>query len=387
MLRIGPVRLETPLLLAPIAGYCDLAFRLVVRSVPGVPLDSPPRPAPDPNLRAPDAGARADRSPSKERLTHGGVGLACTDLLCPQAILGENEKSLWLAATCPEDSPVAMQLYGRHVEALCPAAEWAVEHGACVVDLNMGCPVDKVTKKNGGSKLLTEPCLAIDIVERLVRTLEPTGVPVTAKIRLGWDDDSIITRTLPLVLAARGVAALTVHGRTTAMKFKGDCRLEGIAEVVESVKAVHPDVAIIGNGDVKTPRDAARMIDTTGCDGVMIGRGALGQPWLFRDTAAYLATGRLPAPYPRLERIRLVLDHFENLVGYRGERIALATLKRRMSWYSRFLQPWPGLKRDVQELATAEAFRRYMHEGAARLAGADDDDARIDSTDEVPAAA
>ena len=350
MLRIGPVELKTNLLLAPIAGYCDLAFRLVVRSVPGLPVD-PDRP---------------------EKGDHGNVGLACTDLLCPQAILSENEKSLWLAATCPEDSPVAMQLYGRHVEALCPAAEWAVEHGACVVDLNMGCPVDKVTKKNGGSKLLTEPCLAVDIVERLVRTLEPTGVPVTAKIRLGWDDDAIITRTLPVALADRGVAAVTVHGRTTAMKFKGECRHDGIAEVVESVKAKHPDVAVIGNGDVKTPQDARRMIDATGCDGVMIGRGALGQPWLFRDTAAYLATGELPPPYPRLARAQLVLDHFENLMRYRDQRIALATIKRRMSWYSRYLQPWPGLKRGVQDLPTAEAFRDFMAAGVARIADAEE---------------
>ena len=335
-MRIGPVQLATNLLLAPIAGYCDLAFRLVVRSVPGVD-------------------------------DHGTVGLACTDLLCPQAILSENDKSLWLAATCPEDSPVAMQLYGRHVEALCPAAEWAVEHGAVVVDLNMGCPVDKVTKKNGGSKLLTEPCLAIDIIDKLVKTLEPTGVPVTAKIRLGWDDDSIITRTLPVALADRGVAAVTVHGRTTAMKFKGRCRHEGIAEVVASVKGMHPDVAVIGNGDVKSPLDAKAMIDATGCDGVMIGRGALGQPWLFRDAAAYLATGVVPAPYPRDARAHLVLDHFDHLLRYRGERIALATIKRRMSWYSPHLQPWPGLKRDVQDLASAAAFRDFMHAGLERM--------------------
>ncbi|MFW6335666.1 MAG: tRNA dihydrouridine synthase, partial [Phycisphaeraceae bacterium] len=201
----------------------------------------------------------------------------------------------------------------------------------------------------------------------LDRTLEPTGVPVTAKIRLGWDDDSIITRTLPVALADRGVAAVTVHGRTTAMKFKGECRHEGIAEVVESVKAKHPDVAVIGNGDVKTPQDAKRMLGDTGCDGVIIGRGALGQPWLFRDAAAYLATGTLPEPYPRLDRARCVLEHFENLLRFRDERIAMATIKRRMSWYSRHLQPWPGLKRDVQNLPTAAAFRDFMHEGMQRI--------------------
>ena len=368
MLRIGRLPLASNLLLAPIAGYCDLAFRLVVRGVPGVPMNadqptaaSPLQPANLPPRDIPPS------PPVPVEPTYPTLGLACTDLLCPQAILSENDKSLWLAATCPADSPVAMQLYGRHVEALCPAAEWAVEHGACVVDLNMGCPVDKVTKKNGGSKLLTEPCLAIDIIEHLVRTLEPTGVPVTAKIRLGWDDDSIITQTLPVALADRGVAAVTVHGRTTAMKFKGECRHEGIAEVVESVKARHPDVAVIGNGDVTTPQAAKRMLDHTGCDGVMIGRGALGQPWLFRDAAAYLAAGRLPEPYPRLDRARCVLHHFENLLRFRGERIALANIKRRMSWYSRYLQPWPGLRRDVQNLPTPAAFRDFMDRGMEQI--------------------
>lgn len=329
-LRIGNVELETPLLLAPIAGYCDLAFRLVVRSMRG---------------------------------RHGGVGLACTDLLCPQAILNQSHKSLWLAATSPEDRPLCMQLYGRDPAIMAEAAAWAVEHGAAIVDVNMGCPVDKVTKKNGGSKLLCEPCLAVDIVRAIVRVLEPSGTPLTCKIRLGWDDASFITRTLPVALADAGVAAITVHGRTTEQKFRGSVRLEGIAEVVEVMARHHPGVKVIGNGDVRCPPDAKRMIDATGCHGVMIGRGALSQPWIFRDAAHYLATGRLPEPLPRTERARLVLDHFENLLRLRGERIALNTIRQRMSWYSPHVQPWPNLKRDVQTIASAEAFREFMETG------------------------
>jgi tRNA-dihydrouridine synthase B len=336
LLRIGSFQPASPLLLAPIAGYCDLAFRLVVRSVPG-------------------------------HDGHPTLGLACTDLLCPQALLNESDKSLWLAATCPEDQPVCMQLYGRHPESLCPAALWAVEHGATTVDLNMGCPVDKVTKKNGGSKLLTEPCLAIDIIKALARILEPHGVPLTAKIRLGWDDHSLITDTLAPALADAGVAAITVHGRTTEQKFRGSVRLEGITRVVEAVKRHHPEVAVIGNGDVKSPQDAQRMFAVTGCDGVMIGRGALSQPWIFRDTAHFLATGELPPTLSRSERAALVLQHFENLVAMRDERVALNTIKRRMSWYSAQLQPWPGLRRDVQDLTSAEAFRAFWAAGVARM--------------------
>jgi tRNA-dihydrouridine synthase B len=340
MLRVGDVTLRTNLLLAPIAGYCDLAFRLVVRGVP-------------------EAAAGV-----------GTVGLACTDLLCPHAILKENEKTLWLAATCPEDSPVCMQLYGRHPDVLADAARWAQAHGATTIDINMGCPVDKVTKKNGGSMLLCEPGLAVDIVRTVSRAVT---VPVTAKIRLGWDDHRLITTTLPVALADAGARLITVHGRTTEQMFKGTARLEGIAQVVHAVARRHPDVPVIGNGDVKTPQDARRMIDTTGCAGVMIGRGALGQPWVFRDTAHYLCTGRLPEPYPHAARVACVVQHFENLLRFRDERIALNTIKRRMSWYSPHLQPWPMLKKNVQDIDSADAFRDFMHAGppnAAALATA-----------------
>lgn len=334
MLKIGTVQLETPLLLAPIAGYCDLAFRLVAR---------------------------------KPRSEYGGVGLACTDLLCPQAILRETDKTMWLASTCPDDQPVAMQLYGRHPDVLCEAGRWAEAHGAKVIDINMGCPVDKVTKKNGGSKLLCEPALAVDIAASLVKAV---NVPVTCKIRLGWDNGSYVTKTLPPALADVGVAAITVHGRTTEQMFRPSVRLPGIAEVVEAVGKRHPNVPVIGNGDVNTPLDAKRMMDVTGCAGVMIGRGALGQPWIFRDCAYYLATGRLPEPYPMVDRALLVLEHFENLLRFRGERVAINAMRQRVARYSPHLQPWPHLRRDVHDMTTAAEFRDFMHAGIERMKSA-----------------
>lgn len=330
-MRIGNVELENPLLLAPIARYCDLAFRLVVRSITG---------------------------PS------GGVGLACTDLLCPQAVLSENEKSMWLSATCPEDQPVCMQLYGRHPDVMADAARWAVEHGATTIDINMGCPVDKVTKKNGGSMLLCEPNVAVGVAKAIVDAVD---IPVTAKIRLGWDDRSIITGSIPIALADVGIAAVTVHGRTTEQKFRGAVRLGGIAEVVESMGRHHPHVPVIGNGDVKTPQDARAMIDTTGCAAVMIGRGALGQPWIFRDTAHYLKTGTLPEPVPRVDRARIVLDHFERMAKLRHENYALSKIRQRISWYSVHLQPWPHLRRNVHDMKCAQAFRDFMIAGIERL--------------------
>lgn len=338
MLRIGSFIPKTNLFLAPIAGYCDLAFRLAVRAVPEA---------------VPGVGT---------------LGLACTDLLCPHAILKENEKSLWLAATCPEDAPVCMQLYGRHPEVMAEAARWAEAHGATTIDINMGCPVDKVTKKNGGSQLLCEPDVALAVAKA---TVEAVKVPVTAKIRLGWDDGRIITQTLPPKLGDVGIRAVTVHGRTTDQKFRGTARwrtegLDCIAAVVEAMAKHHPTIPVIGNGDVKSPQDAKRMLDVTGCAGVMIGRGALGQPWIFRDTACYLATGELPEPLPREAKVKCVTDHFENLLRFRGERIALNTIKNRMSWYSPHLQPWPKLKADVQTIATADEFREFMAAGVER---------------------
>lgn len=332
---IGSFKLATNLLLAPIAGYCDLAFRLVVRSVPEAALGL------------------------------GTLGLACTDLLCPQALLSENTKSLWLAATSPEDQPLCMQLYGADADIMADAARWAQDHGAATIDINMGCPVDKVTKKNGGSKLLCSPASTVELAKKVV---EAVRIPVTAKIRLGWDEQSLIVDSLPVALADVGIAAITVHGRTTEQKFRGNVRLNGIAHVVEAVARRHPQVPVIGNGDVKSPHDAKRMLDVTGCAGVMIGRGALGQPWVFRDTAYFLATGEIPPPLPRIERARLVLSHFHNLLRLRDGRIALNTMRSRISWYSAHLQPWPGLRRAVQEMKSAAEFEDYFVAGMERIA-------------------
>src|SRR4051812_17331065 len=235
-LSIGDFPLATNLLLAPIAGYCDLAFRLVARSF-------------------------------------GGVGLACTDLLSPEGVLRENTRSMELAATNDDDKPLAMQLYGSDVDRLCEAARWAEDHGATIVDINMGCPVDKVTKRDGGSKLLCDPDRTLRMVEKIKAALR--WAPLTAKLRLGWDDSCIVAPYLAARLEETGVSLITIHGRTTEMRFSGQARLDGIAEVVAAVKRI----PVIGNGDVKTPQDAKRMIEYTKCAGVMIGRGALSVPW------------------------------------------------------------------------------------------------------------
>lgn len=243
----GSVQLESNLLLAPIAGWCELAWRITCREL-------------------------------------GGVGLACTDLLSPKGLLLSAETSRDLAQTNDLDQPIGMQLYGSDPDILAEGAAWCAEHGATVVDINMGCPVDKVTKKNGGSMLMCDLGNTFSIFEK-VRAALPGHVPLTAKMRLGWDEhakDAGIASHLSLGLIERGASMITVHGRTTEQRFKGSCDLLGIKRVVDDVRKRFPDVPVIGNGDIKDETDVIRMLHTTGCAGVMIGRGSFSNPWLFR---------------------------------------------------------------------------------------------------------
>ena len=243
-----------------------------------------------------------------------------------------------LAATCPEDSPLCMQLYGGNVDRLCEAAMWAEDQGAHVIDINMGCPVDKITKKDGGSKLLCNPDNTLRMVEKIKGCL--LRVPLTCKLRLGWDDRSSVAPYLAARLEEAGVAMVTIHGRTTEMRFSGQARLDGIAAVVAAVKRI----PVIGNGDVKGPQDARRMIEATGCAGVMIGRGALVRPWIFRDTHSYLTTGMIP-PEPTIEqKCGMIRQHFHNLLRFRNEWMAVCEFRKRISWYSKTMQPCRMLK-------------------------------------------
>ena len=316
-LSVGHVKLATNLLLAPIAGYCDLAFRLVARSF-------------------------------------GGVGLGCTDLLSPEAVLRETRRTMELAATNADDRPLAMQLYGSDAQKLCDAARWAEDHGAAVVDINMGCPVDKITKRDGGSKLLCNPDNTLRLVERVAASLRTA--PLTCKLRLGWDDSSIVAPYLAARLEDAGVALVTVHGRTTEMRFSGQARLDGIAQVVAAVKRI----PVIGNGDVKTPQDAKRMIDVTGCAGVMTGRGALSAPWIFRDTWSYLTTGTIPDPPTIEQKCELMRTHFRNICELRGERFAVLEFRKRVSWYAKKMHPCRMLKEETRMLETPEQFESIV---------------------------
>ncbi|MDD4889345.1 MAG: tRNA dihydrouridine synthase DusB [Phycisphaerae bacterium] len=318
-LQIGRVKLATPLLLAPMVGYCELPYRLVVRAT-------------------------------------GGVGLTCTSLLCPQGVLHGGRGSMAMAALDPRDRPVAMQFFGDDPALLADACRWAADAGADIVDLNMGCPADKITQQAGGSDLLRRPADALRIVERMIAALG--DLPLTAKLRLGWDDDSIVAPWLATRMEQLGVAAITIHGRTTQMQFSGRCRLDGIAAVVSAVSRI----PVVGNGDVKTPADAARMLRETGCRGVMVGRGALGQPWIFRDIWSYLSTGETPPPPTLAEKCQFMREHFAHHARLHDERSAVNLFRKQISWYGKYLVPCRVLKDRVRAINSATEFEAAIEE-------------------------
>ena len=314
MLRIGPVTLDSPLLLAPMAGQCDLPFRILCRE-------------------------------------QGGVGLASTDLLNAHSLLRGSPTALELAATNGLDQPLCMQLYGNDRDPLPEAACWAVDHGARLIDINMGCPVDKVAKKNGGSLLLRDPCGTARLAERIVQAVERHSagrVPVTAKMRLGWDDSCIVAPRLARDLEEAGIAAVTVHARTTEQRFKGEARWERIGEVVEAVRSI----PVIGNGDVTEAEHVPAIMRASGCSGVMIGRGAMRCPWIFRRGLSLLVNGDA-GPEPGLhQKVGVVARHLELLTRYRGGPAAVRCLQQRISWYGKTMGHVKPLKEGIR-LATS----------------------------------
>ncbi len=289
-LTLGGLDLRTNLVLAPLAGYSDLAFRLCCR-------------------------------------LQGGVGLAVTEVITAAALNRNVARTRQFLLTSPEDHPLSVQIDGGDVAELAEAARRIEGAGHAVVDINMGCPVERLTQRGGGCKWTTNPQQAADAIHAVSSSIT---IPLTAKIRLGWDDDHITAPVLAAALEAAGVAAITVHGRTREQGFSGRVRLAGIRDVVDAVHRV----PVIGNGDVRNPNDARRMIDTTGCRGIAIGRAALSDPWIFRDTWSVLTTGELPSPPPFAERLAWVRTHVRQLVAMMGERHGVIRFRKAGCYYA-----------------------------------------------------
>jgi tRNA-dihydrouridine synthase B len=318
MLRFGSLELTSNLFLSPLAGYTNLPFRLTVREL-------------------------------------GGLDLATTDLVNARSLLEKNPKALKLIQTSPADRPLAVQLFGAVPEEMRDAAQQLESRGIAAVDINMGCPVRKVCKVGGGSAMMT----AFDATARLVRGMvEAVKIPVTAKMRLGWDDQNLTAPDLARVLEDAGVAAIFIHGRTREQGFAGTVNLAGIRAVVKAVRTI----PVIGNGDVTTPEAARIMMEQTGCAGVSMGRGAFYNPWIFRHTQHYLQTGELPSEPGLEERIRVMRRHLDLMVEVFGEEHGCRMFRKVAPWYARRFGPSNLFNKRVVTISTRADFEEVLRD-------------------------
>ncbi|MEN9735074.1 MAG: hypothetical protein RLZ45_3069 [Verrucomicrobiota bacterium] len=315
-LRIGRLELRSNLFLSPLAGYTNLPFRRVVREL-------------------------------------GGVDLCTTDLVNARSLLERNRKALKLVETHETDRPLAVQLFGSVPEEMRDAAVFLQEQGVDSIDINMGCPVRKVCRVGGGSAMMTELDRTAGLVRGMVAALR---IPVTAKMRLGWDDENITAPDLARALEDAGVAAVFVHGRTREQGFTGSVNLRGIRAVVQAVRSI----PVIGNGDVTTPEAAALMLRETGCAGVSIGRGAFYDPWIFRRTLQHLQTGEV-SPEPSLEeRIRIMNRHLDLMIEVFGEEHGCVMFRKVAPWYSRRFGPVAEFNKRVVRLGSRAEFNEIL---------------------------
>jgi nifR3 family TIM-barrel protein len=315
-LQIGSLTLDSRYLLAPLAGYTNLSFRLAVRKL-------------------------------------GGLGLATTDLVNARALLVRSRKTMELIQTCLDDRPVAVQIYGANPHEMKAAAQWLEGYGVSAVDINMGCPVHKVTRGGGGSALLCDSVNTVDLVRTIV---EAVRIPVTVKMRLGWDDQNQTAPYFARAFEQAGVAAVTVHGRTRAQGFGGKVNLEGIRAVVEAVKRI----PVIGNGDVRTVADAEQMLRATGCAGIAIGRGALLNPWFFAQLCRHEETGDPGPPATYQQRLDFMDRHFHLLVEHRGERFACLTFRKVANWYCRVIRPGREIQQQLMHIDSVTHFEAIV---------------------------
>ena len=315
-MQFGSLQLETNLFLSPLAGYTNLPFRLVLREV-------------------------------------GGLGLVTTDLVNARSLLERNSKALKLIETNETDSPFAVQLFGSVPEEMRDAAQYLESIGVDSIDINMGCPVRKVCKTGGGSAMMTELDDTAHLVKMMVNAV---NIPITAKMRLGWDAQNITAPDLVRVLESVGVTAIFIHGRTREQGFTGTVNLEGIRQVVEAAR----DIPVIGNGDITTPKSAKRMMDATGCHGVSTGRGAFYNPWIFKHTDHYLRTGEL-LPEPKFdERVRVMRTHFDLMIKVFGEKRGCLMFRKVAPWYAKRFGPVKPFNKRVVLISTREDFESAL---------------------------
>lgn len=284
--QIGHIEIEDPVFLAPMSGISDLPFRRVVKSY--------------------------------------GAGLVFSEMIASRAMLEKNS-SQHASESYTEEFPIAVQLAGCDPDIMAEAAQMNVARGAAIIDINFGCPVKKVVKKLAGSALMQDEELAVDIMRA---TVDAVDVPVTVKMRLGWDDENKNAPYLAQKAEEVGVKMVTVHGRTRNQMYNGTADWDAVRHVSDAV-----NIPVVVNGDISTPQEAKKAMQQSGADGVMIGRGTCGKPWLLRQTIEYLKGEDMSEPPPVEERLPLIHQHYDDILAHYGERRGVSIARKHLAWY------------------------------------------------------
>lgn len=315
-MNIGNIELSAPLALAPMAGITDLPFRLICRRL--------------------------------------GCGMTVSEMVSAKGLLYKNVKTTEMLRIDDGERPTAIQLFGSVPAELAEAARMVEASGADMIDFNMGCPVPKIVNNGEGSALMKNPQLAHDILAAMVKAVK---IPVTVKFRAGWDDANRNAVEIARAVESAGVSAVAVHGRTRQQFYEGKADWSIIADVKQAVK-----VPVFGNGDIFTVADGLRMLEQTGCDGLMIGRGADGNPWLFTALAAALRGEPLPQPPSLKERLAQAAEHLEMLIAYKNEVVAVKEMRRHISAYLKGMPHAAEFRGRFHKVDTQEQFSELLAE-------------------------